>query len=129
VVEIFVIFFFLIAVWDVQIVSMITNIIISFLVIPYKNLFTALKSGNYTLIPKNYLAINIINYFLWFIYGFYKNDFSIYVDNLINLFSCCIQYMLYFCIKYKLIEFNNYHKELKEEKNEIKVISSINNNK
>ena len=127
VVEIFVILFFLIAVWDVQIVSMITNIIISFLVIPYKNLFTALKSGNYTLIPKNYLAINIINYFLWFIYGFYKNDFSIYVDNSINLVLCCLQYSVYFCVKNKLFEFDTYHKELKEEKNEIKVVSSINN--
>ena len=127
VVEIFVIFFFLLSNSDVQTVSMILNIIISFLVIPYKKLITALKSGNYTLISKNILAINIINNLCWFLYGYYKNDFSIYVDYLINLVSCCIQYLLYICIKNKLIEFNNQHKELKEEKNEVKVISSINN--
>ena len=125
--EIFIIFYFLISIFHIQIVIMIMNIIISISLIPYKNIFTAIKSGNYTLISMNFLIINIINYLCWFFYGFYKNDFSIYVDNSINLVLCCLQYSVYFCVKNKLFEFDTYHKELKEEKNEIKVVSSINN--
>ena len=126
-VEIFIIFYFLISILNIQIVIMIINIFISLSLIPYKKIFTAIKSGNYTLITMNFLIINIIYYLCWFFYGFYKNDFSIYVDNIINLVLCCLQYILYFCVKNKLFEFDHYHKELKEEKNEIKVVSSINN--
>jgi hypothetical protein len=125
--EIFIIFYIVISIFHIQIVIMIMNIIISISLIPYKNIFTAIKSGNYTLISMNFLIINIIYYLCWFFYGFYKNDFSIYVDNIINLVLCCLQYILYFCVKNKLFEFDHYHKELKEEKNEIKVVSSINN--
>ena len=126
-VEIFIIFYFLISILYIQIVIMILNIFISLSLIPYKKIFTAIKSGNYTLITMNFLIINIIYYLCWFYYGYYKNDFSIYVDNIINLVLCCLQYIIYFCVKNKLLEIDNYHKELKEEKNEIKVISSINN--
>jgi len=105
-----------------QIIITIINFILSFSFIPYKKLIVASKNGDYNIIPITYIIINVVNNICWFIYGLYKNDFSIYIDNTINLLICFFQFMFYIYLKNNLIKYNINHKELKEEKNNTRVV-------